>query len=173
MNEQELCREIFEDDVIRVDLIPADETVIPVPFAVPAISQLRGHYPNPSVLPSGYIDFGQALLTVAINNGDDVDAIVKSGTHKATVGREPGGVVHTHVAQLNIQHGFQNVRNKAQQLQEEDFHILLTTADGTQYLAYALPNSCQMAIEEGAGDGLAITVKATLKSLSTLIRLSY
>ena len=172
MNELELCREIFDDDVVRVDLIPANGSSLPVPFNVPGVSQMHGLYPNPTVIPSNWADFADALLTMAINNGGDVDALVKSGSqHKVTTSREAAGITRTHTAQINILQGFQNVRNKAKQLQGIDFHILLTTYDGTQYLAYALPNTCQFAIEEAAGEGGSLTVKATLKSYSSLIRL--
>lgn len=173
MYETELCREIFEDDVVRVDLIPALGTALPVPFNVPGVSQMHGHYPNPTVIPANWADFADALLTMAINNDSDVDALVKSGsTHKVTMAREMGGVMATHTAQIAILQGFQNVRDKAQQLQGIDFHILLTTYDGTQYLAYALPNSCQFAIEETAGESGSLTVKATVKSYSSLVKLT-
>ena len=173
MTQEELCQELIDADVVRIDIIPASGSTMPIPFAVHNISQMRGRYPNPSPLPSGSASFASALLTVAQTWGDGVDATMKSSmTHKVTPARDAMGIVRTHVAQVPIERGFQSVRTKEDALQGVDFHIVLTTYDGTQYMAYGLPNSSQFALEEQDGESLTMTVKMTVKSMSGLIRLT-
>lgn len=173
MTQEELCQELIDADVVRIDIIPSTGSVFPIPFAVQNISEMKGHYPNLSPLPSGSASFASALLTVTMMWSDNADAVMKSGmSHKVTSAREANGIVRTHAAQVSIERGFQSLRTKENTLQCVDFHIVLTTYDGTQYMAYGLPNSSQFALEEQDGDGLTMTAKITVKSMSGLIRLT-
>lgn len=175
MNEQEFCNELIDADVVRIDIIPASGSTFPIPFGVQNLAQMKGKYPNPSPLPANWngITFGAALLTVALTNDDDVDAIMKQGvSHKVTPAREVVGIVRTHTTQIPVLRGYQAVRNKEASLQGVDFHVVLTTYDGTQYLAYGCPNSSQFALEEQQGETGTLTAKVIVKSMSGVIRLT-
>lgn len=173
MTEQDFCKELIDADVVRIDIIPANGSLFPIPFAVQNISQMKGRYPNASSLPSGAASFGTALLTVALTNGDDVDAIMKQGvSHKVTPAREAAGVVRTHTTQIPVERGYQALRDKETALQGVDFHVVLTTYDGTQYLAYGCPNSSQFAIDEQQGEAGTLTAKVVVKSMSGVIMLT-
>ena len=158
---------------MRIDIIPANGSAFVIPFAVSNLAEMKGKYPNPSPLPTGYASFGTALLSVALTYSDGIDATMQSGvSHKYSSAREAAGIVRTHTTQMPIDKGFQTLRTKEASLQGVDFHVLLTTYDGTQYLAYGLPNSSQFALEEQDGSGLTMTAKVTVKSMSGLIKLT-
>lgn len=173
MTQEELCQELVDANVVRVDIIPANGSTFPIPFAVQNIASMSGQYPTPSPLPAGWASFATALLTMALTHKDGVDATMQEGvSHKSASSRETCGIVRTHTLQVPVDNGFQTLRQKEASLQNVDFHILLTTYDGTQYLAYGLPNSSQFALEETQGDSPVMTVKVSVKSMSGFIQLS-
>ena len=169
MTQEDFCQELIDADVVRVDVIPATGSTFPIPFAVQNVSAMKGQYPNASSAVDG-ASFASAILTVALADGNDVDAIMKNTiTHDVTPSREAMGIVRTHTTQIPIEMGFQTLRKKEKDLQGVDFHVVLTTYDGRQYLAYGCPNSSQFALSEKAGENGTMTAKIIVKSMSGLI----
>ena len=170
MTTEELCQELMMADVVRVDFIPKEGTTVPVPFSIPDQSQMKGAYPTPQNPPEGSVRFAAALLTLGVTYYNNIDAVFKSGgSLKVTSARDAAGIIRTHTLQMPVDRGFQSIRAV---LQGIDFYMVLTTYSGAQYFIYTLPNTSQFSLEEQMGESGTLTVKATVKSMSGVIRLT-
>lgn len=164
----DICREKILDDVVRVDLVLASECHFPVPFQV-AMTTMAGTM----VVNGGTVDcVGAASLSVAYNvqDGDDglmEDAPKLTRTPKTTA----TGLVNTLTLEVPIAGGFEATRQAAELLHRRDFHVVLTTADGTRYLLYALPGSCECLLK-GTDINQQDTLTASMQSMSQMIRLT-
>ena len=172
MTELELCEELLDADICRVDFIPRSGTVIPVPFAVPNIAELKGSWPNPSPLPSGWCSFAQPMLSLHRQPGSDIDATISSAQHKVNPSRKAMGIVKSHQTVVEIERGVMDVKRKLNTLENTEFHVLITTYAGRQYLAYSGPNSPKFALSEADSDTHKWQITAELESMSSTILLT-
>ena len=171
MNRQEECQELLMQDVTRIDIMPQTALKVSVPFGVPNITEAAVTMSDNSALTDAklYID---SLLSLNLSGDATVDAEMGEGTtHKVTEKRDAAGIVRTHSLQIPVEVGFQTVRQQQKALQQTDFHIILTTYDGTRYLAYALPNTCQFVIDDQMGETVQMTAKVTAQSMSGFVRI--
>ena len=173
MKQTDFCDEL--DDLVRIDIIPTEGTSITVPFSVGHLTALRGSYPNPSDIDSrtGWCRFASPLLTLAVTDGDDVDALMTDKAKlQATPSREAAGEVFTHQADCPIDIGFQAVAEKVSAAAGQEFVIVATCYDGSQYLSYGVPNTPVLQYKRGKSPQSEGTVTAKLQSMSSLIRLT-
>ena len=84
---------------------------------------------------------------------------------------EEVGVVVTHTLKAVITNGFDDIKAAEETLRGFDFNMVLTTADGTRYLSYALPNTSVASLDEQQGTNIQQTLNVTLESMSHLIKL--
>ena len=172
MTQNEECRDLLMDDVVRIDIMPMTALKVSVPFGVQNITEAVVKMSDNSALTDEGL-FGGSLLSVSMTGDGRTDAILGDGTtHKVSEKRDVAGIVRTHTLQVPIDVGFLTVRERQKALQQTDFHIILTTYDGTRYLAYALPNTCQFTIDDQMGETAQMTVKASVQSMSGFIRIS-
>lgn len=173
MTEQDYCQELLDAEIVRVDLIPMDGTTMPVPFGVPNLSRLKGSYPNADPVPSGAFQFAPAVLTVAQSWGDDVDAAMKPGAkYKPTPARDAAGILRTHTLEVPIEAGFQALRNKENKLHNSgDLLLVMTAYNDQQYMAYTLPNTTQVALDDQVSTNGTMTLRVTVQSYSGVILL--
>ena len=136
------CTEQILSDVVRVDLVPASDCNLPVPFSVATdkmqIPNLSSWRPQTAITA-----LGAAKLSVAYNVQDGDDGIMESApkltqTPKTTA----SGPIVTHDLQVPLTSGFVATQNAANLLHRRDFHAILTTDSGELYLIYSMPNTC-------------------------------
>lgn len=172
MNSQEECQELLMQDVVRIDIMPMTALKVGVPFNVQNITEAAVTMSDDAELSDAelYID---SLLSLNLSGDSTVDAEMKEGiTHKVTEKRDVAGIVRTHTLQIPIEIGFQTVRQQQKALQQTDFYIVLTTYDGTRYLAYALPNTSQFTIDDQMGETAQMTAKVVVQSMSGFVKIT-
>ena len=164
------CTEQILSDVVRVDLVPASDCNLPVPFSVATdkmqIPNLSSWRPQTAITA-----LGAAKLSVAYNVQDGDDGIMESAPKLTqTPKTAASGVVVTHDLQVPIVGGFEATEIAANLLHRQDFHVILTTTEGDLYMLYAMPNSSEVLMPESniRQDG---TLKISLKSASHAILL--
>jgi len=156
MENNNICNEIILDGIVRVDIIPCSECNIPVPFSVPDITEI------------GQCTFGSPALT--ISSTGDADAVFDTApTLKNTEKTESAGRVRTHELSVPVSAGFEAVRKASAVLSGIDFYILWTTVGGKRYMAYTLPNTSVISLEDQMAEVTAQTLKCTVKSMSGII----
>ena len=171
MTQNEECQELLMQDVVRIDFMPTTALKIAVPFNVPNIAEAVVTMSDDSALTDAKL-YGASLLSLSVSDYDQSDAGLQEGTsHRVTENTEMAGVVKTHTLQAHLEYGFQAVREEEKALQESDFHIVLTTFNGTRYLAYSLPNTSQFSIDDQMGEPVQMSVKAVVQSMSGFIKI--
>lgn len=159
-------------DVVRIDFMPTDAIKVGIPFNVQNITETTVTMDDDEAL----TDIGlytDSLLSLNLSGDATVDAEMKEGlSHKVTEKREVAGVVRTHTLQIPIEVGFQTIRQQQPALQQNDFHIILTTDGGERYLAYALPNTCQFSIDDQMGQQAQMNLKAVVQSMSGFVKIT-
>ena len=157
--------------MVRVDLVPASECQLPVPFQVAGLTEMTVTNLSQWAPQSAITALGAALLSLAysVQDGDDGE-IEQSPTLKQSDKRQAAGVVVTHDLQVPLTVGFQATRDAVGLLQQQDFHVVLTTSDGEHYLLYSLPNASSVVLDE-TGVNQQSTVKVSLQSMSHVILL--
>ena len=161
MNTVELCQELMQLDIVKIQLIPHVGTSMSVPFQIPNIATLGG-------------TLATAALTLALTDASDVDAIFSASgsTVKVTSAREQAGIIRTHALSALINRGMQQVRALESSLAGNDYHIVLTNAAGQRFFSYGLPNTTQLSLDDTMGSNAQLSLKLQLKSMSGLILLS-
>ena len=171
MSVQEECSELFLQDVVRVDIMPAAALRIGVPFNVPDAAAAQVTMANGDPLTDGAL-FAASLLSMTTGNDGQADAVMQEGvTHKVAERNDAIGMVRTHTLQVTVETGSDAVRGKEAGLHGAYFHIILTTVDVTRYLAYGLPNTCQFTVDDQLGGAVRMTVRAVLQSMSGMIKI--
>ena len=171
MTQEEQCQELMMQDVVRIDFMPTNAIKVGIPFNVQNITETTVTMADDAAL----TDIGlytDSMLSVNLAFDPTVDAEMKEGlSHKVTEKRDVAGIVRTHTLQIPIELGFHTIREQQKALQQNDFHIILTTYGGERYLAYALPNTCQFNIEDQMGQTAQMNLKAVVQSMSGFIRI--
>lgn len=177
----EQCQELFDKEVVRIDLIPMSGSDMKVPFAVPFISEMKGSYPNPvdpttHTLPANWDGavFANSKLTLSRKSADQPDALIGDGMKMTpSVSREASGVTRKFSLQVPCIAGFTEIRAKESAVQNcGDFMVIATAHDGSQYLLYTLPNTSTFAIDDQVATAGTFAVKIELQSRSGVIRLT-
>lgn len=162
------CNEQLLDDVVRVDLVLASECNLVVPFQV-AMTEMDGSYNDGGVMKDR---IGAAGLSLAYDVQDGEEGEIESApVLKQTEKQQAAGIVVSHDLQVPVTAGFEATRIAVEGLQTRHFHVVLTTADGTRYLLYSLPNTSLLLLSEQDVNQKS-TVKVTLQSMSHVIRLT-
>lgn len=171
MNTQEECQELLMQDVVRIDFMPTTALNIGIPFSIPNITSVAATMADGSELTDERL-FAASLLSLNMIGEDTSDAEMEEGvSHKVTEKRDVAGTIRTHTLQIPIEIGFQAIRDKEAALQAADFNIVLTTGDDDRYLVYALPGSSSFSVDEQMGQAVQMTVKASVQSMSGLIKI--
>lgn len=157
-------------DVSRIDLMPRTALKVGLSYNIPNITEVGVAMSDDTALTDARLH-AASLLSLSLN-GDNADALMdNNGSHKVAGRREKAGLVRTHTLRVPIETGFKEVRDRDNSLQQTEFHIILTTCDGTRYLAYGLPNTSQFTIDEQMGQSAQMTVQAVVQSVSGFIKI--
>ena len=158
MNLPDNCREIFLDGVTDIYLHPVKGSVLPVPFCVAHILELKNY------------KFGDPVLHVATSGEDYIMA--DSITAKFTMKKNGNGNIYSFDISANITNGYNNVCEANKSIQGNEFYVVLKKADGTDVLCYTLPGTFTFnSPESKTTTGVQRTVQIGLKSLSEFIPL--
>lgn len=171
MTQNEECQELLMQDIVRIDFMPVTVLKVGIPFNAQNITEAIVTMSDGAELSDSEL-YTDSLLSLNLNGDALADAEMKEGlTHKVAEKRDVAGVVRTHTLQIPIELGFQTIREQQKALQQNDFHIILTTYGGERYLAYALPNTCQFSIDDQMGQTAQMNLKAVVQSMSGFIRI--
>lgn len=152
------CREIFLDGVTDIYLHPVKGSVLPVPFCVAHILELKN------------CKFGDPVLHVATSGEDYIMA--DSITAKLTMAKNGNGNIYSFDICANITNGYNNVCEANKSIQGKEFYVVLHKADGTDVLCYTLPGTFTFnSPATKTISGIQRTVQIGLKSLSEFIPL--
>ena len=165
------CNEQILEDVVRVDLVPASECHLPIPFSVVGITEMA--IPNLSDWrpQTAIASLGAAELSIAYNVQDGDDGFIESSPKLTqTPKTELSGLVITHDLQVPVVGGFEATEKAANFLHRRDFNVILTTQNDGLFMIYSLPNTCEVLLPESniRQEG---TLKISTKSRSHVIRL--
>jgi hypothetical protein len=109
-------------------------------------------------------------LAYNVQDGDDgmmEDAPKLTRTPKTVA----AGLVNARALDVPVVGGFEATRSATQLIHRQNFHVILTTADGTRYLLYALPGSCECLLK-GTDINQQDTLTATMQSASQMVKLT-
>lgn len=153
------CKEILLEDIVEVSFYLASNVSCSVPFGVPGVDDM-------SVSISG-----NPVLTISVTGGDDIDAVMETPSLKVSEKREATGLVRSHDLQINVEQGFNAVKQAADGLSGADIAAVLKDYDGNRYMIHALPNTSLYSYEDGRGSLHTGKVRFTAQSLSHLVKI--
>ncbi len=152
----ENCKETFLEGVVGVSVYPASEVKLPVPFSLCQTISIN----NPAL--------GTSVFNVTTSGDEGI--VADSITAKVTPSAAENGFVFSHEITISIVAGADEVRKAHRNIGIEYHHVVLTTADGQQYLCCACPGSFSFiptATKNVNGDSISLVV--SLKSMSEFI----
>ena len=160
------CLEQFLNDVVKVELVLASACDFDVPCQVSGLTQISG---SKTVGGEQVSRIGTPALSLGLNlNGQMNGELDNTPSMKQSEKRMPSGIVVSFEFQLPIIYGFDSTRTAAKAINTKDFHVVLTTDEGSRYLCYALPNTSSLLLDE-QGVNSELTVKVALQSMSHAI----
>lgn len=157
-----LCDEQILRDIVRVEIVKADDCNLPVPMNANtrAITYAKG-------------ELGSAVCAFAISADDDSEEMSQQPTLKISVERAQGGTIYTHEYSIDAAVGEERAREIVDILQDIDFHVVYTASNGARMLSYTLFNASQATIEESLGaSSSSTTLKLKIMSASNVIALT-
>lgn len=154
------CKEILLEDIVEVSFYLASNVNCSVPFGVPGVNEMTATIS------------GDPVLTISVTASDDADAVMETPSLKVSEKREAAGLLRSHDLQINVEQGFDAVKQAADGLSGADIAAVLKDYDGNRYIIHALPNSTLYSYEDGRGSSHTGKVKFTAQSLSHLVKLT-
>lgn len=156
------CKELFLRDIVRVDLVLDEECEMLIPWNVPMTTEMV----SPAI--------GRTSLCVGMTDDECLTAVCEDKpTIKLTEQRVAFGNVFGYELSVTATDGLQAVREARRELEGKHFHIFAETQGGTCYLCYAMPNTCKISIDEQMGNGDALTLKASVSSMSPFVKILF
>ena len=163
------CLEQVLEEVIKVEFVLSSRCSFPVPFSVSGIQSMAGISGSGNSQTS---NIGTPSLVIsAIGDSAATGEFDQAPTLQQKEKMETAGVVVTHTLKVVITNGFADVRSAEESLRGADYNMVLTTADGTRYLVYSLPNTCVTSLDEQAGSNMQQALNVTMESMSHLIKI--
>ena len=155
------CTELFLVDVCHVELVPAVRCTITVPVNADPQTEI-----NNCII-------GTPELTADINDVSGHTGLLESApTLKTSPKTSIAGFLRQHDITIPTMGEYIDFRRASDKLAGADFHVILRTITGTEFLLYALPNTSVVAIEEQLGGDSKQTVKVSLQSKSNMIKMT-
>ena len=152
------CNEIFLNEVTHIELVPAGNCTMPIPFNGGELVTM-----NDCII-------GSATMTLDVSDGGT--AQMTAPTLKTTEKPQAAGYLRSHDLQIPIQYGYDDVRQAKGKLAGVDFHAVLRTLAGSEFLLYALPNTSSVSVEDQFGGEQKQTVKVSIQSMSNMIKIT-
>lgn len=156
----EQCEELFLNEVTHVELVPTSVCALPVPFSVGEQTVMED------------CTIGTAAMVIDWKHEGADGEMLPPASLKTAEKPQKAGYVRQHDLQVPIRYGYETIRKKRGILCGVDFHVILRTLYGTEFLLYALPNSSMVSVEDQFGGDSKQTVRISLKSMSNMIRIT-
>lgn len=151
------CEEQILYDIVRVDLVPAEECDLLLPFQVAATET-----PGTKTVDGTVIDrIGKPVLTISLSSPEpyitdssemadegNMFGTEKSPTLDQKESRQIGGSITTHTLSAVITDDLERLRDVVYGLRGRDIHIVLYTEGGERYLCQSLPNTSKVVLTE-------------------------
>jgi len=155
------CTELFLSEVCHVELVPAMRCTI----SVPANADPQTAINNCSI--------GTPELTADVNDDSNYTGVLDSApTLKTSPKTSIAGFLRQHDLSIPTMGEYIDFRRASDKLAGVDFHVILRTVAGTEFLLYALPNTSTVSVEEQLGGDSKQTVKVSLQSKSNMIKIT-
>lgn len=169
MIQNEECQEILMQDVNRIDIMPVTALKINVPFNVHNIASAVVTMDNDDPLTNSALH-SNSLLSLGLIKDDTTDVEMEEGLSCSSKEKiELAGNTWTHTLQLFIEAGFQIIRERLNSLKSSDFHVVMTTCEGTRYLLYSLPNTSNFSVDDKMGQMAQMKVNIVVQSMSGIV----
>ena len=170
------CEELFLNELVRVELVPASKAELLVPFNVGEVTATAGLKEEDDPDKPGkkriVSRVGTAVMVIDATATDATGRLVSPPTLKTTEKPDRSGYIRQHDLQIPTEGGYEDIRKKRGELAGVDFNVVLEMRSGSRFLLYALPNSSTVAVEDQfSGEGKQ-TVKVSLQSMSNMIKLT-
>jgi hypothetical protein len=122
---------------------------------------------------SGTLEIDGYTVNYEIAYYDDAGKKLDSApTLKVTEKPQAAGYLRQHDLTIPTRGDYEKVRQARGRLAGVDFHVVLRTLAGTRFLLYSPPNSSTVSVEDQFGQDSKQTVKVSLQSMSSMIRLT-
>lgn len=156
----ENCNEIFLSEVTHVELVKASRCSFPIPFNVGEITEMSG------------CSIGTPTMVLDVAD-DEADGQMTAPTLKTQDKPAAAGYIRNHDLQVPVIYDYDDVREARGGLAGYDFHAILRTAAGTEFLLYAVPNASTVSVEDQFGSAEPKqTVKVSIQSMSNMIKIT-
>lgn len=156
----ENCTEIILNEITHIELIPTSLCTMPIPFRVAELTAMQNCV------------IGTPTMVIDVNESG-ADGILQSApTLKTTEKPQAAGYIRDHTLQASIFAGYEEIRAKKALLSGTDFYVVLRTLAGTEFLLYTLPASSQITVDDQIDSESKQTVKISLQSASSMIRIT-
>ena len=156
----ENCNEIFLNEVTHVEIVRAADCSLPIPFNIGELTEMNG------------CEIGAAVMTIDVTDGTGDGTILSAPVLKTTEKPQAAGYLRQHDLQIPVGYGYEEIRRKKGLLAGIDFHAILRTQAGTEFLLYALPNTSAVSVEDQLGTEQKQTVKVSMMSMSNMVRIA-
>lgn len=171
MNEN--CKDLVQDGVVRIDFYLNAYLGILIPPTVAMLTQVAA---NMSVQPQLSLTSDRFTYEAAKDMADrfvELDNGVKV-TLKSSSARSAVGVVYSYDLQIqgitDIDTSISEAIKAEQELNNQDYSVVLRYADGSRKLIYLLPNTPTLSVEQNSSnDDTQANMKLAGKSMSNLI----
>lgn len=170
------CEELFLNELVRVELVPASKAELLVPFNVGEVTSTAGLKEEDDPDKPGkkriVSRVGTAVMVIDATATDATGRLVSPPTLKTSEKPDKAGYIRQHDLQIPTEGGYEDIRKKRGELAGVDFNVVLEMRSGTRFLLYALPNSSTVSVEDQFGGESKQTVKVSLQSMSNMIKLT-
>ena len=170
------CEELFLNELVRVELVPASKAELLVPFNVGEVTSTAGLKEEDDPDKPGkkriVSRVGAAVMVIDATATDATGRLVSPPTLKTTEKPDRAGYIRQHDLQIPTEGGYEDIRKKRGELAGVDFNVVIEMRSGTRFLLYALPNSSTVSVEDQFGGESKQTVKVSLQSMSNMIKLT-
>lgn len=155
------CNELFLSEICHVELVPAARCIIAVPCNADPQTEIDG------------CNIGTSEMTADVNDDANFTGVLDASPVMRTIPKtDISGFLRQHDLTIPTMGEYIDFRKASDRLAGIDFHVILKTTAGTEFLLYALPNTSTVSVEEQFGGDSKQTVKVSLKSMSNMIKIT-
>lgn len=149
------CKELFLDDIVKVQFYPVGAIKSSVPRTIPSIVSLGITLPSQPSMSISYTD-------------DDNIARENSITVSQNSERK-GCIIYKYGVSAVLDAYKEDYQRTFRELMNDDHDVVLTKSDGTSVLLFALPGSFSFSYTDTMKD---VSIKVSLSSYSSFIKIS-
>lgn len=152
------CIEKFLSELTDIFVYDNKACKVPIPFGVANLVSMKVTLP------------ATPLLHIAADgDAHEVSALPNTMKAEYQTQQTATGVIYTHSIAVDIEQGFDNVRNVSNAYKHGDCYVVLRDVNANSYLLYTLPNTFVMDETQGKSSEHTCKLKISLNSMSGYI----